>query len=361
MCTPGKSRSLSEVAAAEAAAGPLSFARFVELALYHPDLGYYASGRARVGRQGDFYTNVSVGAAFGRILAAQFREMAQALGEPLVVVEQGAHDGALAADVLEALDGAARYHIVEPFPALRARQQAALARFAPAVEWHADVAALPEFSGVHFSNELVDALPFHLVRSTGAGWEEMFVAWDGEWHFVGGPASEPVRELAAGLPARPAGFVTELRPAAADWIAAVAGRLRRGFVLVADYGHTRDELLAPHRRDGTFSCYHAHRRDAAPFADIGGKDITAHVDFTTLMAAGHQAGLDVAGFTDQHHFVIGAAESTLRSLENARDAAAQKFFRAMQTLAHPESMGRQFHYLCFAKAVSAPLAGFRYA
>lgn len=355
-----KSPSLDQIIAAEIAAdGPLTFARFMELALYHPELGYYSSGRAGIGRAGDFYTNVSVGPTFGRVLAGQFQEMRRHLGEPkdFTVVEQGAHHGQFAADVLTALNDV-HYAIIEPVGPQQDAQREHLAPFAGRVSWHESVDALPPFQGVHFSNELMDALPFHLVRSTGSGWEELRVN-GGE--FVPAPPSSEIETACLSLPIRPAGYITELRPAAARWIQTVANKLQRGFILAVDYGFTREELLAEHRTEGTFSCYKAHHRDAQPLLEPGEKDITAHVDFTALTEAAVAAGLQPAGWTDQHHFMVGAAEDLMRSLPSPPDAAAQKTLRALQTLLHPSTMGTQFYYLAFAKGVGGSLSGFRYA
>ncbi|MDQ3625761.1 MAG: SAM-dependent methyltransferase, partial [Verrucomicrobiota bacterium] len=153
--------------------GPVPFRWFMEQALYHPEHGYYSSGRAVIGRGGDYFTNVSVGPLFGRLMAAQFTEMWTLLGKPdeLVVVEQGAHDGQLADDVLRAVQqrapeffDALTYRIVEPLPVLEQRQRAILAGFNDKVEWRRTVADLEPLTGVHFSNELLDALPVHLVR-----------------------------------------------------------------------------------------------------------------------------------------------------------------------------------------------------
>lgn len=366
---PRKSPGLSDRIAAEIAArGPISFARFMEWALYDAEFGYYACGAPRVGRQGDFFTNVSVGAVFGRVLADQFVEMAGRLdgGKSFRIVEQGAGDGTLASDILAGLPSElpVEYWIVEPLRALRETQEKTLAGCGRTIRWFESVAALPQFSGVHFSNELVDALPFHLVRSTGEGWEELCVAVE-EGRFVFAPSrpSDEIHSALGRLPARPAGYTTEVRPAAEAWLAGVATRLEEGFVLLADYGFSRDRLYAPHRTEGTFSCYRAHRRDADPLAEPGCKDITAHVDFTALQEVAEQAGLRLEGFTDQHHFLVGAAQDYLRSLSGPPDTASQKSLRALQTLFHPESMGTQFHYLAFSRKVpsSRPLAGFQFA
>lgn len=367
MCMRRKSPDLEEILRGEIGeSGLLTFARFMELALYHPELGYYGSGRARVGKGGDFYTNVSVGPVFGRVLAGQFREMWERLGKPedFTVVEQGAHEGQFAADVLAAADFSLRYRIVEPSAALRELQKERLKEWETRVEWAESVEAMGEFTGVHFSNELVDALPFHLVRSTGDGWEEMRVTEGAEGlEFVGGEVSPEIATEVQSLPERAAGYVTELRPAAGGWIRAVAEKLRRGYVLAVDYGFSRERLLAEHRTEGTYACYREHRRDARPLEDAGEKDITAHVDFTALSEAGEAAGLRREGWTDQHHFMVGAAQELLMSLGAPTDAAAQKTLRGLQTLLHPASMGTQFSYLGFSKGVAEgpALGGFRYA
>src|SRR5438477_12643511 len=168
---------LTEIIGAEIGAnGPISFARFMELALYHPDRGYYASGRANIGRRGDFFTNVSVGPLFGKLLAAQFVEIWEKLGRPgdFEIVEQGAHDGVFAADALRALRqsagdcfAATSYCIVEPFPIWRERQQKNLHEFAEKTSWVASIDEIAPFVGIHFSNELFDSLPVHLIVSGG--------------------------------------------------------------------------------------------------------------------------------------------------------------------------------------------------
>lgn len=363
----GKSPAVSELIAREIeASGPISFARFMELALYDPGDGYYASGKVRIGKQGDFFTNVSVGAFFGRLLAGQFVEVWERLGRPddFTVVEQGAHDGTLAADVLGALvellpDGF-RYLIVEPTSFWRAEQEKNLGRFGGKVGWVGDVPALPRFRGVHFSNELVDALPFHLLQSQGDGWQELMVVRPGE-----GFAFESAHggKVPPGLPVRPEGVLLEVRPAASVWLASVAERLDAGMILVIDYGYTRENLWADHRTRGTFSCYSGHRRDDNVLSDPGAKDITSHVDFTQLAGDAIGLGLALEGFADQHHYLVGASERYLRTLEGSAPAGeSRKALRNLQTLIHPESMGRQFHYLGLVKDLPPPaMTGFRYA
>lgn len=366
-----KSPGLSPIIAREIARdGPISFARFMDLALYEPEHGYYASGRAPVGKAGDFFTNVSVGPVFGRILAGQFLEMWEALGRPhdFAIVEQGANDGQLACDVLEALDGTAlrdvRLVIIEPAPALRPIQARKLC--GRNVAWHDSPDRLPDFCGVHFSNELFDALPVHLVRSNGPGWDELHVALSPEgFVWEARPPSNPVAEaLDASYPQRPAGYTTEIRLAHRPLLASLSTKISRGFVLAVDYGMAFDALLAPHRTAGTLSCYRAHRRDGNPLERPGEKDITAHVDFSSLARDAVAAGFSLDGFADQHHFLVGASASMLRAMDGPDPTpATRKQLLQLRTLLHPESMGTQFHAILFSKAPAPlrPLSGFQFA
>ena len=368
MCA--KSLAHRKIASEIEANGPLTFARFMELALYHPEVGYYASGRAQIGKHGDFFTNVSVGPVFGEILASQFREMWSWIGKParFALVEQGANDGQLASDILRAMAGeileAVEYWIIEPFPALRRLQEKKLQDVAAKVKWVDDLSALSVFDGIHLSNELVDSFPFHLIRSDGSRWEELCVTTDeNRLAFeVTSPSSEVTEALKA-LPPRPAGTIAELRPTACHWIYALAERVNKGFVLIIDYGFPRDELLAAHRTNGTFCCYRAHRRDSRPLEDPGEKDISAHVDFTVLAEAALAAGFRIEGFADQHHYFVGASQDLLNKVSNPPDELSQKSLRALQTLLHPESMGTQFHYLALSKgvALTPSLSGFKFA
>ena len=368
MCA--KSLALRRILAEIATEGPLTFARFMDLALYDPVVGYYASGRGKIGKRGDFFTNVSVGSVFGYILAGQFREMWFRLGRPsrCSLVEQGANDGQLALDILSATDeetlASIQYWIVEPFPILRRLQEQTLRAFGAKVHWAENLDALPAFDGVHLSNELVDALPFHLIRSKGEEWEELFVAAREDRLVF--EVSEPGKLLADQvkvLPRRIKGTIAELRPAACAWIQNIANKLRTGFVLIIDYGFSREKLLSPYRTEGTFSCYRAHRRDDRPLDEPGEKDITAHVDFTALAGSALGVGFRIEGYADQHHYLVGASQDLLEKLDRPPDSASQKTLRSLQTLLHPESMGTQFHYLAFSKGVDPEpkLSSFRFA
>jgi SAM-dependent MidA family methyltransferase len=363
------SETISEIIRAEIGAhGPMPFRRFMELALYHPTLGYYGSGRARIGRKGDFFTNVSVGPIFGRLLALQVSEMWTFLGSPaeFSIAEQGAHEGHLAADLLGGLRefapeclAATTYRIVEPSPVLAAGQRERLAAWGSRVRWTASLAETEIGTGVHLSNELPDAFPVHLIVLTRDGWRErMVIAEQGRFAFVDGPlGSEALRRACAQISGPLAeGYVTEVNLAARDWIGDVAARLRRGFVLAVDYGFSREDYYAPSRTSGTLAACANHRRESDPLARPGEIDLTAHVDFTSLIEAGESAGLRMLGFTDQHHFTVGLG---LRHFADGRNANER---RAFQTLMHPEFMGQAFKAVCFAKGLESlpSLSGFRF-
>ncbi|HKP92296.1 MAG TPA: SAM-dependent methyltransferase, partial [Chthoniobacterales bacterium] len=237
--------------------GPVRFDWFMEQALYHPQHGYYSSGRCEIGRRGDYFTNVSVGPLFGGILAAQFAEMWELLDRPgeFTVVEQGAHEGDFARDVLEAARdampdffGSLHYCVVEAFPVLRVAQQKTLADFKKELSWHASLEELEAFCGVHFSNELLDSMPVRLIRHEDREWREIFVTEsDGRFSLVAQPtADDTLRQRIAALPEiGDGGYETEVNLAAPAWTKSVASKLERGFVLAVDYGYPRAEFYAP--------------------------------------------------------------------------------------------------------------------
>jgi SAM-dependent MidA family methyltransferase len=354
--------------------GPISFARFMEQALYHPEHGYYGSGRCAIGRRGDYFTSVSVGPLFGKLLAAQFAEIWKTLDRPddFVIVEQGAHHGEFATDVLEALRtdrpeffAVLRYRIVEPFPILRQRQESVLRQFAGQTQWVASLDEMEPFCGVHFSNELLDALPVHLLKATddreARRWHERLVERTScGFTFVDRPVSDPrlLERLARIPPPPPGGYETEVNLAALDWMEALASRLRRGAILAADYGLARPEYYAASRRTGTLQCYAQHRVLPSPLESVGASDLTTHVEWTSLAERAEECGLRIAGFTDQHHFLTGLLSSRPELL-----SAGTEKSRALQTLIHPEFLGTKFQFLGLTKEfpTGVSLGGFRFA
>lgn len=354
--------------------GPVTFEWLMTQALYHPELGYYSSGRCAIGRRGDYFTNVSVGPLFGRLLAAQFAEMWESLGRPedFVIVEQGAHHGDFACDVLEAVRerapdffSALRYWIIEPFPVLQERQRGTLRDFGGKITWQKSLADLEPFCGVHFSNELLDAMPVHLIsKVTDADWQERRIAESGDgFDFVTAPITEAeLRRHLETIPGhlRPP-YETEVNLAALRWIESVAQKLTRGYVLAVDYGHARDDYYTTERSSGTLQSYAHHRVNPAPLTEIGQADITAHVDWTSLAERAEAHGLTIAGFTDQHHFVTGVVTALMaEQFETNADPGNR---RALQTLLHPEFLGTTFQFLALTKDVapSVSLSGFKFA
>jgi SAM-dependent MidA family methyltransferase len=349
----------------------------MEQALYHPEHGYYSSGRAAIGRKGDYFTNVSVGPLFGQLLAVQFTEIWERLGkiDNFTVVEQGAHDGQFARDVLTELRvkspeffSTLRYRIVEPFPVWQNRQSQTLEDFGDHVEWRESLDRLEPFTGVHFSNELLDAMPMRLLRPDGgtravvsqifgrrqrAALQEKLVALQGnELVFIEKPSNE-----------------TERSPATFTWIDSLSTKLQRGFIIAIDYGFVRAEFRE------ALQTRTQHRLLDSPFERIGEADITAHINWTEIAERAEANGLRVAGFTDQHHFLTGIISAwpnlLSASVSNSTALSSQvhhadedaKSKRALQTLLHPEMLGRAFQVLALNRDVdlAEPLAGFTFA
>jgi SAM-dependent MidA family methyltransferase len=355
------------------AQGPMSFARFMELALYEPQHGYYSSGRAIIGRQGDFFTNVSVGSVFGQLLGIQFAEVWEKLGRPphFTIVEHGAHDGAFAADALTALRqsfpqcfNTIRYIIAEPFPVWHDRQQKRLASFGGKIRWVESINQLEPFVGIHFSNELFDALPVHLVlsevgKNDAITWNERLVSTSGDgFEFVGAPISNPHLEIALyRLTLLPAGFRSEINLAAPKLMGEIADKLERGVILTIDYGFSRTEFYSSHRREGSLQIRSRHRKLSSPFQQIGHTDISAHVEWTSLAEAGQEAGASAVAFTDQHRFFTGI----ISKYQTTEKEFGKTNKRALQTILHPELLGRTFQVLGLAKNFPESLSGFHFA
>ena len=355
-----------------ASGGMIPFRRFMELALYHPEHGYYASGRARVGKSGDFYTSVSVGRIYGRLLASVCREVWEHLGSPeeFTLVEQGANDGTMAADILGMIreeDGlfaeAVRYLIVEPFPVNRARQQEKLS-VCKNVVWHQANEELPEFTGIHLSNELLDAFPVDSLRWNGSVWEEECICLHKEsLGWTTRPITETdLTEAAKRLPVPSReGWRFEINRGISPWLAGISSRMKRGLILTVDYGQVGADRLAPHRADGTLLSYRNHERFDDPLDDAGLRDITAQVDFTDLAAKAVAIGLTPIAYSDQQHFLMGAAEPWMRSLGD-HAPEHRKDLLALNTLLTPSLMGGQFKVLALGKDFpeDPPLACFKY-
>jgi SAM-dependent MidA family methyltransferase len=332
-----------EIAANE---GWITFARYMELALYEPGLGYYAGGTQKFGREGDFVTAPELGSLFGRTLARQL----EALGDP--VLEFGAGSGALADTLLSrhVFD----YRIVEVSPQLQARQQA---RLGARAQW---LERLPErIRGVVIANEVVDAMPVHAVAWRPNGIMERGVSFSDDrlvWREK--PAQDHLLSQATSLSV-PIPYESEIGLVAQAWMHEIAARLDEGVILIFDYGFPRREYYHPQRTTGTLMCHHRHRAHAEVFARPGQEDITAHVDFTALAGAAVEAGLEVLGYATQAQFLVNCGITDVLGEANVENALHYAPLAAeAQRLLSPAEMGELFKVLAVGRGVKPPLLGF---
>lgn len=351
-----------------AAGGWINFARYMELALYAPGLGYYAAGAAKFGAAGDFVTAPEISSLFGRTLARQVAEVLEASGPQ--VLEFGAGTGKLAADLLQTLGSRCEtYFILEPSPDLRQRQADTLRRLAPdafaRVQW---LDTLPTaFSGCMLANEVVDAMPVHLLHFADGTISErgVGIAPDGGFMFIDQPAQGEVLEAARDLGIEGTeDYITELNLAAPAWIASLAGVLRQGALLLFDYGFPAREYYHPQRTQGTLMGHYRHHALDDPFFLPGLADITAHVDFTALALAAEIHGLDLLGYTSQAGFLINCGITGVLGEAQAADTATYlPLANQANRLLSPAEMGELFKVMLLgridtANIDAAPL-GFR--
>ncbi len=352
------------------AAGGISFAEFMELALYHPVHGYYSAACPRIGKQGDFFTSSSVHSCFGRLLAKQLEQMWQLLGKGrFTVAEQGAGEGYLALDILDAIAedypdfySLLNYRIVEISPALQKKQAEQLARHIDAgrVEW----CVLPQLKGMQgcfLSNELVDAFPVHLIEKHSGTLQEVFVVNQGAGFAeeLRPLSTERIGDYFAALGLEPAeGNRCEVNLAARQWMVEVAEVVKKGFVLTIDYGFPAEELFAAWRRTGTLLCYQQHQTNEDPYRQPGRQDITAHVDFTTLQEVGRKRGLVPLYFGHQYQFLMGLGFLEMLIELQSRETDPQKaqaLRMNLKTLILPDGgMGDSFKVLVQGKHVGTP-------
>lgn len=343
----------------EAAGGWIPFDRYMEAVLYAPGLGYYAAGARKFGDAwsgGDFVTAPEISPLFAQALAAQIAQVLDHCAPR--ILEFGAGSGVLARDLLDALDarGAAieRYAIVELSADLRERQARLLA--GRPVEW---LDAPPaDFDGVVFANEVLDVMPVALfVKRGGAVFERGVAMREGSFAFAERPADAPLaREVAAierEVGALPDGYASEIGFVAQAWTRTVARQLARGLLLAIDYGFPRREYYHPQRLMGTIMCHYRHHAHADPFWLPGLNDLTAHVDFTAMADAAHEAGLDVLGYTSQAHFLLncGLLDRLQADHTHARANEAHRLISEAE-------MGELFKVLAVGRGIDVPLLGF---
>ena len=373
------------------AGGAISFARFMDLALYAPGLGYYRAGARKFGPGGDFVTAPELSPLFSRCLARQCQEILAALGGGQIL-ELGAGSGVMAADLLlelRALNALPeRYAILELSGELRDRQRQTLARRAPEVldrvVW-LDQPPEPEFCGVVLGNEVLDALPVERFCITAHGSRRLMVRWtDAGLAWAEGDEDPAVTAAIAGIEADlggrlPEDYRSEYIPHLQDWLRTIAEPLAAGALLFVDYGYPRRAYYHPERTTGTLLCHYRHRAHDDPLILPGLQDITASVDFTAVAQAARAVGLDVAGYTRQNYFMFGCGlmdlladqippnpplekgggeaggisspTDTVRYLEQARQ---------VKLLTLPGEMGDRFQAIALTRNLTLPLRGFAF-
>jgi SAM-dependent MidA family methyltransferase len=342
----------------------------MEQCLYHPDYGYYTSSRNRIGKEGDFFTSSSVHSLFGRLISRQLQQMWQLLGKgEFTIAEQGAGEGHLCLDILDALAEEApefyqqlHYKIVEISPDHRQGQLKNLQPHTDAgrVSW-CTLDALQGMQGCFLSNELVDAFPVHLVDKEGGELSEIFVvnSEKGFGEEIRPLTNQKIRDyfelIGCGLLEGNRG---EVNLQALDWMQGVAEVLARGFVLTIDYGYPAQELFAPFRRNGTLLCYHKHQSNENPYQRLGCQDITAHIDFTALQKVGEQNDLETLYFKEQYRFLLGLGfvEALVElQMRESDPQQAQAIRMTLKNLVMPEGgMGESFKVMVQGKGVGTP-------
>ncbi len=348
--------------------GVIPFVRFMELALYCPETGYYETQKDNVGRAGDFITSVSVGSLFGEMLAFEFAEWLEELritNCKLHLLEAGAHDGKLAADILGWLQNhrpkifsEMEYGILEPSARRQDWQRKTLKAY-PNVRWFSGFndPTIQRFDGVLFSNELLDAFPVRRL-----GWDAAKKVWF-EWGVnfnTGKMGWVKIFNPTSGLPSSisqlpdsflkvlPDGYTLELSTAAENWWRAAAGILSRGKLLAIDYGFTVREQFSPARLQGTLRAYHRHRISDDLLANPGEQDLTAHVNFSAIQKAGEEAGMKTENFCTQPQLLARILQKAVA--ETSFTAWSASRARQFQALTHPEHLGRAFRVLVQTRA-----------
>ena len=349
-------------AAIRDAGGALPFARYMELVLYAPGLGYYSAGSRKFGTAGDFVTAPEISPLFSRCVARQCAEVLMALGGGSIL-ELGAGSGVMAADMLSELRQLGQlpeeYLILEVSADLKIRQRDRLAarvpELLPQVRW---LDGLPErFEGVIVGNEVLDALPVVRFRKGSKGYEEYCVVEKGEsfaWT-LGVPRTQVTSALVAlenNLKAPLAhGYTSEICTVLPALFKSFAVALKRGAILFLDYGYPQAAFYHPERHMGTFMCHYRQRAHGNPFLYPGLQDITAHVDFSAVAEAGTEAGLELTGYTTQAHFLLalGIGEEAMASLQVSQQ---------VKLLTLPDEMGERFKAIGFSKDLERTLGGF---
>ena len=350
----------------------ISFEDYMNLALYAPGLGYYSSGATKLGSAGDFVTAPEISPLFGRTLAQQLWQISQHLTQ-FNIFEFGAGSGKLARDILLELEKTAalpeKYFILEVSADLRERQQSVLKQEIPhladRIEW---LEQLPDqFTGIVLANEVLDAMPVHIVRwhddtvlERGVTWQNDQFTWqdraiqDKELLTI---AQQLTPEINPDN--KPIDYVSEINLAAVHFMRSLASTLQQGVILLIDYGFGRSEYYHPQRNQGTLMCHYRHHAHDDPFYVPGLQDITSHVDFSAITQAGQSSGLALLGYTTQAYFLLNCGITGILAQTSAEDTSHYlPQAGQVQKLVSPAEMGELFKVIAFGKNFSEPLSGF---
>ncbi len=360
----------AEIVNSIAKKGKITFADYMDMALYHPKHGYYTSEKEKIGKKGDYYTSSDVHPVFGELIAGQLEQMWKILGKgKFTVVEMGAGKGWLCYDIIsfikdrfpeffEKID----YKIVEISKNLVVKQSGILKGFEDRISWESfssDGFSFKPINGCFLSNEFVDSLPVHQVTVQNGCLQEIYVTTrDGEFLEITDELSDPAlkdyfKELSINLKE---GQRAEVNLKALNWIRNISHYLKRGFIITIDYGYLAKDLYSEDRYKGTLMCYYKHTTIENPFVRVGNQDITSHVNFSSLMQAGSESGLKTTGFTKQSHFLIA-----LGILDKIKESYGDiGSILKMKTLLLPGGMGDIFKVLIQHKGIHSPkLIGLR--
>jgi SAM-dependent MidA family methyltransferase len=355
--------------AISAAGGFISFARYMEMALYEPGLGYYSAGSHKIGKGGDFFTAPEITALFAYCVANQCREIMLHLGGG-DILEIGAGSGKFAADILQQLERLdalpAHYYILDISADLRARQNHYLAtacqHLLSRVIW-LDSLPAEEFKGIVFANEVLDAMPVNCFHIDAHKIKERCVTFsNGELSWLSAPSTtHALQDAVAKLQetyALPNGYESEVNLQLPGWIASLSTILRQGVFLIFDYGYGEREFYLPERSMGTLMCYYQQQRVYDPFRYPGLQDITSHVNFTALAEAADAAGLGIHGYTTQASFLLACGIIELANEEKLPELDEYRQNQAIKILTLPSQMGELVKVMALTKNYSEPLVGF---
>jgi len=361
--------------------GRISFAEYMNLALYAPGLGYYSAGLKKFGQLGDFITAPEISPLFSQCLALQCIHIMEQTGQR-TLLEVGAGSGIMAIDIIQELEQQAQlpeqYLILELSAELRDRQQQAIKARLPHLferfKWLDNLPVKP-FSGIVIANELLDAMPVHLLKLDQDSVFERYVSLDENNDFIwlDAPPSHPrlaaaareirtVQQPLSHLDEQPGkAYITEVNLQAMDWVKSIAEILDSGAILLIDYGYTAKEYYHPQRSMGTLMCHYQHHRHEDPFYLPGMQDITAHVDFSRVAQAANESGMFVCGFTTQAHFLMaGGLVELTKDLDPEDVTRFTEVARQIKMLTLPEEMGELFKVILLARDKTLSLPAFQF-